>query len=264
MVVPVFRAAEALERCLESLRPTLGEIAQLVLLDDCSESAPVARLLSAASRWPSTQVLRGRSRRGFTHRVNQGLSQVAPSDAIILNSDTLVASGWASSLRLAAYQYDDAATATPLSDRAGPFSVPLGSLADQSAVELQRRLQEVWVPRFPVVPTGHGFCLYLRRDAVSRVGGFSQERFPNGYGSENDFCMRCAKEGFVHVLADNTIVLHREGASHGLRRRFHILRAQRTLKRLYPAYTQAISAWLEQEPLQGVTAAMSDLCPSEN
>ena len=45
------------------------------------------------------------------------------------------------------------------------------------------------MPCYPDLPTGVGFCFYVRRALLDAIGPFDPA-FGAGYGEENDFCMR--------------------------------------------------------------------------
>jgi hypothetical protein len=72
---------------------------------------------------------------------------------------------------------------------------------------------------YPELPTGNGFCLYIRRSVVDVIGVLDEAAFPQGYGEENDFCQRAAQQGLRHVIAGNVYVGHARSASFGAERR---------------------------------------------
>ena len=43
------------------------------------------------------------------------------------------------------------------------------------------------------IPVGVGFCLYLRRDCLNAAGLFRADLFAQGYGEENDLCLRARR-----------------------------------------------------------------------
>ena len=69
------------------------------------------------------------------------------------------------------------------------------------------------VPVYPDLPTGVGFCLYLRRALLDDDRLLRRAAFGAGYGEENDLCLRAAKAGWRNVLADNAFVVHTGGRS---------------------------------------------------
>ena len=52
----------------------------------------------------------------------------------------------------------------------------------------------------------------MRRDAIELVGPLDPA-FSPAYGEEVDFAQRCVLHGLVHVVADDVLVLHRQGGS---------------------------------------------------
>ena len=68
------------------------------------------------------------------------------------------------------------------------------------------------VPTYPDLPTGVGFCLFIRRALIDEIG-MLDTAFGAGYGEENDLCLRAARAGWRNVLADNAFVIHVGGRS---------------------------------------------------
>ena len=75
------------------------------------------------------------------------------------------------------------------------------------------------------VPVGVGFCMYIRRDCLDDVGLFRADLFAQGYGEENDFCLRARHLGWRHVAATGVFVAHIGGQSFGAAAR-HLLSPQ--------------------------------------
>ena len=57
-----------------------------------------------------------------------------------------------------------------------------------------------------------GFCLLVRRELIETLGVFD-EAFGRGYGEETDYHYRARAAGWRCVVADDTFVYHRQGAS---------------------------------------------------
>ena len=47
------------------------------------------------------------------------------------------------------------------------------------------------------IPTAVGFCMYVRRECLLQTGLFREDLFAQGYGEENDFCLRARHLGFA-------------------------------------------------------------------
>ncbi|MDX6805795.1 glycosyltransferase [Terrihabitans sp. PJ23] len=241
VIVPIYNAAEDLSRCLAALvRNTSGD-ARLILIDDRSPDPAVGEVLSLYEDLPGIEILRNDDNLGFTRTVNRGIELAGDDDVVLLNSDTMVTPGWLAGLRMAAYSGPKVATATPLSNNAGVFSAPEpgieNALPDGLGVDdMGRLVRQASIAAYPRVPTGHGFCMFIRRDCLDRVGALDEAAFPIGYGEENDFCMRALRAGGEHVLDDRTFVYHRRSASFGAAKSLHYDDGQAVLHARYPEY----------------------------
>src|SRR5690606_8945810 len=98
------------------------------------------------------------------------------------------------------------------------------------------------------VPTGVGFCMYIKRSALKKVGLFDVDEFGRGYGEENDFCMRASRKGMTNVLCLNTFVYHSGGVSFGKEKAERVQNAMQTLDRLYPEYHEKIHEHIKEDP----------------
>ncbi len=258
VVVPVFNAAEDLQRCLEALIRHTRAGARLIIVDDASTDPQVTEVLASYRGRPGIEILVNPANLGFTRSCNRGIEAAGRDDVVLLNSDTIVPQRWLENLTVAARATPRTGSATPLSDNAGAFSAPEIGGANVtphglSASDVSRLVAQASIVSFPEVPTGHGFCLYLRRELLDAVGGnLDAEAFTRGYGEENDLCMRGLRAGFRHVLDDRTYVLHRQGASFGAERAPLLAAARDTLDRRYPEYARLVQALATDEAMLAV------------
>lgn len=252
VVVPVYNAAAELADCLASLERTLPDHAAVLLADDASPHPAVRavceRFLRGRGR---ARYLRRESNLGFVGNVNAAFRETAPDDVVLLNSDTVTTLGWLDRLRRAAAG-DRVATATPWSNNAEICSFPRFCEAnpvpdDPEAVAAAAAT--AGRPEYPGLPTGVGFCMYLRRDALDALGDFDAATFGRGYGEENDFCLRAAAHGWRNVLCDDAYVVHAGGASFapaGLAPGGENLRR---LNARYPGYNALVARFILEDPL---------------
>jgi glycosyltransferase involved in cell wall biosynthesis len=136
------------------------------------------------------------------------MAAAGTDDVILLNSDTILYDGWTRRLLEAAYEDVDIGTATPLSNNASCYSM-FQNVTPRN--HLNAMLAEAEVPSLPI-PVGTGFCLYIKREVLDRVGMFDPV-FGKGYGEETDLCLRATTSGYRHVLAAKVFVYHAGGAS---------------------------------------------------
>jgi len=246
VVVPVYDAVDDLAACLDALCRHAPRWAQIILIDDASRDPRVAPLLrEACVRREGVRLERNPSNLGYTATVNRGIELAGAADVVLLNSDTLPPPRFVEHLRAAAYSGARVGTATPLSDNASAFSAPRRgggnrTLDPAEAERLQRVLARTSRRSYPRVPTGHGFCMYLRRDCIEATGLLDAEAFPRGYGEENDFCLRAAARGWRHVIDDATYVPHRRGSSFGAEREPLLARSRAVLDARWPGYRRLV------------------------
>ena len=247
IVVPVFNSPALVRRCIEAvLRFTRG--GRLILIDDASTDPAIAPLL--ASYADRALVHSNPHNLGYTSSCNLGIELAGSADIVLLNSDTEVGPRWLQRLRLTAYAEGAIGTVTAVSDNAGAFSVPeieqycpIPSCWD--LVQTQRALLQGAFGCLPELPTGNGFCMYVKRELFEQVGMLDAEAFPAGYGEENDLCQRAARAGLRHVIAGDVLVRHARSASFGEERR-RTLGAQgmAVLRARYPQYEADVGATL--------------------
>jgi GT2 family glycosyltransferase/glycosyltransferase involved in cell wall biosynthesis len=255
VIIPVYNAPEELEHCLASVVAQTGQQARIIVIDDASPDPRVAEVLRRFRRKAKLRIVTNRRNLGFTRTCNKGIRLAGGDDVVLLNSDTVVPARWLENLMVAAYAAPDIASATPLSNNAGAFSAPLRGQANPlpdglGATDASRLVAQCGLALFPEVPTGHGFCLYLKRSALDSVGVLDSEAFPRGYGEENDLCMRALRAGFRHVLDDRTYVQHRQSASFGEAKGALLAEGRAVLDRRYPEYTHLVRGFSGDETMR--------------
>ncbi|MCB1922034.1 MAG: glycosyltransferase family 2 protein, partial [Candidatus Competibacteraceae bacterium] len=194
---------------------------RLVVIDDASPEPEVSAWLQEVAATDSRiELLRNEQNLGFVGTVNRGMALAAERDVLLLNSDTEVANDWLDRIRAAAYGDQKVASVTPFSNNATICSYPRfcqdNDLPEGWPVaELDALFAKVNPGQVVDVPTGVGFCMYIRRAALNDVGLFDVEHFGKGYGEENDFCIRAHKAGWRNLHLLDTFVLHSGGVSFG-------------------------------------------------
>jgi GT2 family glycosyltransferase len=250
IVVPVYGAAALVERCLDSVLAHTTGRARLIVIDDESPDDAIEPLLARYAARPNVSVLRNERNRGFTATANRGIAEAGRADVVLLNADTETGPNWLTGLRRAAASRDDVATVTAVSDNAGAFSVPELERENPSPPRwtFEDTARALWLDAghaYPALPTGNGFCMYIRRAVVDAVGLLDEAAFPQGYGEENDFCQRASARGLRHLIAGNVYVHHARSASFGHERRAQLGAAgMRVLRERWPDYEAGVAATL--------------------
>ncbi|HXR56167.1 MAG TPA: glycosyltransferase, partial [Casimicrobiaceae bacterium] len=249
-----------LRRCVDSVLACTSGPFTLVLIDDASTDPRIADYFDALAsrRNPRIVLLRNAENLGFTATANRGM-QRSQSDIVLLNSDTRVTRGWLDALMRCAASDARIATVTPFSNNAEICSFPRFCennewRAGDDPERIANALADAAVPTYPDLPTGVGFCLYVRRAAIDAIGVFDAS-FGAGYGEENDFCLRAAAAGFRNVLADDAFVVHTGGRSFEGRKDELGGRNLALLERLHPHYPAMVRDYIADDFLRPLREA---------
>lgn len=266
IIVPVYQAASDLERCLAALERTLPTATRLHLADDASPDAAVADVITAflATTGLAVTTVRRETNLGFVGNVNRALAETAPDDVILFNSDAWGSSGWYQAMLACAASDPRIATITPWSNNAEICSWPdfCRAAPMPDVVEADRIAQAMRAATshtYPELPTGVGFCMYVRRAALTSCGDFDQATFGRGYGEENDFCRRVAGHGWRNVLCEDAYVVHRGGASFGPEGERPGGTNLARLNARYPHYNAIVANFILRDPLAPLRQRIAEL-----
>jgi GT2 family glycosyltransferase/glycosyltransferase involved in cell wall biosynthesis len=257
IVIPVHNAVAELARCVDSVLEHASGDWRLVLIDDGSVDPAVRGYFAVleARRQPRVALLANERNQGFTLTANRGIREARPgSDVVLLNSDTVVTRGWLAALARCATSDPRIGTITPFSNNAEICSLPRFCAdnpwpAGRDPELLAAALARAAVPTYPDLPTGVGFCLYLRRALIDAIG-LLDPAFGLGYGEENDYCMRAAAAGFRNVLCEDAFVLHLGGSSFGEMRADLSARNTALLNAKHPGYEALVRSYIAADPLR--------------
>ena len=250
IVVPIFNAPALVERCIDFVIRWTSSPARLILIDDASDDSAIAPLLKKYALRQNITILRNTDNLGYTRTSNLGIEVSGDADVVLLNSDTQVGPRWLDRLRQIANSESSIGTVTAVSDNAGAFSVP--ELERYCPIpprwtlpQTQRALLQQVASSPPELPTGNGFCMFIKRAMLDAVGVLDAEAFPSGYGEENDLCQRAARAGFRHLIAGDVFVAHARSASFGDERRAQLGgQGMAVLRQRYPNYERDVGATL--------------------
>ena len=184
IIIPVYNAFEDLEICLKSVkRHTNLKKHRVILINDNSSDERIR------------------------------MEQSEDHDVILLNSDTVVTKDWVEKILICAYSENEIGTVTPVSNNATLCSVPNfceeNSLPEYLNIDKAAEIVEKCsFCDYPQITVAHGFCMFVKREVIRKIGKFDAETFGRGYGEENDFCNRAEQAGYMHVMCDNTYIYH--------------------------------------------------------
>ncbi|WP_053062437.1 glycosyltransferase [Photobacterium aquae] len=266
VIIPVYRGLDETRDCIVTAARSLPTWANLVVINDCSPEPELTQWLRDNSTAYNYALHENKDNLGFVATVNFGMSLNQDNDVLLLNSDVEVAnSNWLERIREGAYADDTIGSVTPFSNNATICSFPnfcednellLGLSVDQLDQHFsQLQLEQNYVS----VPTGVGFCMYIKRKCLDDVGLFDVETFGKGYGEENDWCQRAIKKGWLNTHQLNVFAYHKGGVSFAAEQDPRKERALVILNDLHPNYQPDVMAFIADDPakLARIKALMS-------
>ncbi len=263
VVVPVHGNPELTLDCLARLAATAPKGTPIIVIDDASPEPTLIQALDTLHAQRRITLLRHIENRGFPASANAGMRAAARlpggPDILLLNSDTRPTRGLLPRLRAAVHAHADIGTATPFSNDATIMSYPdltqpAPAPAGPALARLARQAARANPGLTVDLPTGVGCCLYIRRECLAAVGLFREDCFAQGYGEENDLCLRATALGWRHIGVPGAYVAHVGGQSFGGQSFGTSGAALRdrnlaVLERLHPGYHARIAAFQQADPL---------------
>lgn len=262
VIVPVYDGREDTLACLRSVLATTdpSETELIVVDDDCPDprlKADLARLGAAGQ----ITLLVNDQNRGFPHSANRGISLRPDRDIVLLNADAEVFGDWLNRLRAAARATPEIGTVTPFSNNGSMMAYPASDSAwidIAPGAMLDALFNRLNAGRTVELPSGAGFCLYMKRACLNEVGLLDEATFGRGYGEENDFCLRARSAGWRHVGAADVFVRHVGGISFGPLKTILTAHNLKILYRRYPDYRRQIMRFLQSDPVRPLRQAVDE------
>jgi GT2 family glycosyltransferase len=261
IIVPVHNAYEDVKGCIRSvLDNTDMNCHRIVIIDDKSDDQRIRDYLETLKyelNGIKAVFIFNEANLGFAKTANMGM-RFSDRDVILLNTDTIVTDLWVEKLRRAAYSSPGIATVTPFSNNATICSIPnfceSNPLPERFDVHsFAEFIDKISMRYYPEIPTGVGFCMFIKREILNEVGFFDESSFDKGYGEENDFCMRALKKGYTHVLDDSTFIYHKGGASFTREvKMIKELEALKILEKMHPEYLPIVNKFIRENPLKHI------------
>ena len=215
VVIPTFDHSKDVVACLETIAIAAEQTAfEVIVVDDCSTPDESARL----SRIPGVRYIRHETNQGFSGACTTGVEASHSEFVLLLNNDTEVLPGWLDSL------------VTEMDTH--PSTGVTGSMILKGNMRLQEAGGIIWSDATgthygsndnPVeykyrfrreVDYCSGASLLIRRKLWDSIGGFDEGLSP-AYYEDTDFCFSSRRHGYNVVYQPNSLLVHREGSSHG-------------------------------------------------
>jgi GT2 family glycosyltransferase len=260
VIIPVYDGFEETKACIESvLGSTNHRPSRTVVVNDASPNPKLTQYLRELAGKQLIELHENEKNLGFVGTVNKGMRLHPDHDVILQNSDTIVANNWIDRMVEWAYHDNKVASVTPFSTNAEICSYPTLCRANElvegySVAQTDALFAELADRSEITLPTGVGFSMYIRRDALKDIGYFDEEAFGRGYGEENDWCRRAIAKGYRHLLATNVFVFHEGGVSFSDQKQARVENALRILDQRYPDYHREVHQHIQANPACAIRA----------
>ncbi len=263
LVMPIYRGLVETQGAINSVLKAKAASTRFLVVNDASPEPSLVQWLESLARKKQIELIHHSQNLGFCAAANSGLAAAQGCDVLLLNSDILLPKKVIETLQQVAYAEADTGTVTPLSNEATICSYPdpngTNPMPDLATATLFNKLaRKVNGLSTVEIPTGVGFCFYVRHDCLAATGYFRSELFAQGYGEENDFCLRARHLGYKHVAAMGAYVAHKGGVSFRTAAGALGSRNLAILNRLYPGYQSLIMTHMAQDPAAPYRAALDE------
>jgi GT2 family glycosyltransferase/glycosyltransferase involved in cell wall biosynthesis len=254
VIMPVYKGYDDTLAAIHSVLTNPQETPfELLVINDCGPDEALNAKLRNLAETGLFSYLENEENLGFSGSINKGLAHCPNLDVILLNSDTVVFGDWIDRMRAHARRDNSIATITPMSNNATICSYPDINKNNVISLEVSPRELDQFARlanrgRNSVLPTGVGFCMYMRREVIERIGDLDAAAFPRGYGEENDYCMRALKAGFKNVFAHDVFVYHTGRISFTSFAASTFNSGQTALLRKHPDYPLRVQRYFEADP----------------
>ncbi len=257
IIIPVYRGYDETIKCICTAAKSINnETEQLIVIDDYSPEPELSKWLEENKNKYNFQLFKNPENLGFVKTVNFGMQINKKNDIVLLNSDVEVSGNWIEKLREVAYSQKKVASVTPFSNNATICSFPNFCEVNElpfalSTEELHQHFSSINSENDSIsIPTGVGFCRYMTRRAINKIGYFNAELFGKGYGEENDWCQRAEKSGYVNLMATNAFAYHEGGISFAEEQNYRKDQALVKLNKVHPKYEKKVHNFIKNDPIK--------------
>ena len=269
VIVPVYENFEATRACFEALFAEGSSLAiRILAIDDASPNAAIRNWLAAQAANRRIDLLRNESNLGFAVSINRALAHCETGDVLLLNADAYLTPRSIERLAAAAHESDDIGAVTPFANNGEWTSFPLPNVVNPLAdpalrSEIAEAAYAAHGSRVIDLPNGVGFCLYVTRACLERIGAMP-ELYARGYYEDVEFGLRAREAGLRNVCATGVYVGHSGAQSFGAEKRALVLRNLAVLESRFPDHARECAAFLAADPLAPARLAIeARLAPPE-
>jgi O-antigen biosynthesis protein len=144
---------------------------------------------------------------GFVKGMNQGIEISEAPFVGLVNNDLIFSKGWLEEIISVFDNHPDIGVLNPYSNNVGAYPDAPGKI-NEFAQSTHEKFKNVFVE----MPFCIGFCMFIRRQVIEKIGGLSSE-FSPFYFEDTDYSLKAARAGYLVGLAKGAYVWHQGHAS---------------------------------------------------
>lgn len=248
IVVPVFNRWDVVKECIATLKEHVAHHHKILIIDDAStEEGMEEHVQTMISDMDNAQYIRNDTNLGFVGTCNRVRElDASKNDILLLNSDAMLTKGSLEEMLCCLHANEHHGVCCPRSNAATIYTIDHQIHDPLDAYSCWKSMHHL-LPRYSDMPTGHGFCMLIRRELIERFGLFDPI-YGRGYNEENDFCMRVGRYGFRAVAANHAFAFHKGKASFGTEQSTLEQQNRAILDKRYPEFTERLKEFFWNEP----------------
>ena len=216
IILCVYNALDDTKRCLNSILSKTTYPYSLTIIDDASAAEVRDYLNAFAAGLNDVRVISHSENLGYSKSTNRGLAEARADWVVLLNSDTVLTTGWLEGLVNCALSDAANAAVGPLSNAAGRQTITAANDRSLSGgpEQMAALTKQVAKKLYPQVPVLIGFCTLVSLPALKEIGYLDAINFP-GYQVDWDMSLRLLSAGYKLRIAEDVYVHHGSGVSFG-------------------------------------------------
>lgn len=215
VIIPTFNHADDVIRCVESISQIVDHTPfEVIVVDDASKVGEHELM----ARLTGVRFVRLTENRGFAGACQAGVDASVGEFILLLNNDTEVTSGWIDALVDEMDSHLSTGIAGSMILRADCKLQEAGGIMWSDGTGAHYASGEWPTKGFARYRRMVDFCsgasLLIRRSVWELIGGFDPDLAP-AYYEDVDVSFAARLRGFETVYVPESVILHREGSSHG-------------------------------------------------
>jgi len=196
VVVPIYNALEDTKLLLNSLVKNFDfKNNEIWLINDCSNKDTTDFLRNFVVKNNDFILIENDENLGFVKTCNKGMHLANGRIIVLLNSDTIIPSGFCERIKRCFESDKNIGVASPISSNS--YSYYIKQPEDKTLEQMNSLLRKKHKPTYPTILSAEGFCFCIRKDVIQDIGYFD-EIFGKGYHEEVDFAYRAFSNGWFN------------------------------------------------------------------